>query len=1143
MITLVDIFPSVVHGTTEYYVKAKESTVVSCPGEPCHIFDHYLSIGDHYTWSNIAIIFLPGNHIMSQSLHVRNSNSVQLISFHPATSIRNLSVNIHCTRVANFQFNNVLNVTVDGLGFHDCGVPLSFLTHSFSITCLGTLCFYNVRNIWLNHMVVYNSFTFAIQVEYAFKQQNASEKHLVINKSSLKAGVEEGAALYISAENSKELFVKVSDSILTSTQEGLHFISSQTVAVIDITNCLVTGNTICGLYFELYLASRNSWIHIIIQNSIIKNNVVRKDDTGAGLTIYMGERAERDPSIMIKNVSFLGNKNHAVGKTPAIVALYKARNVIFIDCKFQDSRGTSVRAYMSTFSLNGTNSFVNNSASEGGAVALLENSHLIINNSTETLFLNNYASGTGGAIFVYNSYPLFGALSVNDMIDRCSFMFNDTDAVDIVLNFTNNTGKDGGDVIYGENSYACGFQRLSFLNVIEGIIPVTKGIQLHFNSDKKGSFSLVSSDPMRACVCKNGRPECTDMFLNVTKYPGETFNISAVVVGENFGTVTGAVYSKFLPLGKDRMAPRLEELQHFQRIMRLARCTNLQYTVLSENEEEVMVLTAKDVTTLYYGSKDEVNSLLVEYKIDGHPSRDLLKYPVYINITLLSCPLGFMLHRSQHRCVCHVQLDEHNILCNISDQTVHRSRFMWINASFVGNKTNGVIIHKYCPFDYCKHEEMNVNLENPDSQCAFNHAGILCGACQKGLSLMLGSSQCSYCSNMHLILLVPFAIAGFALVFFLKCLNLTVSQGTINGLIFYANIIKANEAVFFPPGDANMLTVFISWLNLDLGIETCFFNGLNGYWKTWLQFVFPVYIWIISATIIVVSYYSSLAAKTFGNNSVPVLATLFLLSYAKLLRTIITTLTFTFLYNPDGSERTVWSYDGNIPYLSSSHIPLFIIAIAFLIFILLPYTGVLLFKQYLQKYSNYKFLKWITRMKPFFDAYYGPYQDKHWYQVGILLLIRVILLLTFAISQDPNNGLVVTNIAATLILLSRTVLGDVYRLWYLSIWENSFILNMIVLSLATLYIRSSGGNQAALVYTAVGTTFIQFIVVVFYQLQMRLRKILQQQSYLKFKPNKTLCRRHIENETLDQGQQLQVFSQPTQTIVALHELREPLLTD
>ena len=55
------------------------------------------------------------------------------------------------------------------------------------------------------------------------------------------------------------------------------------------------------------------------------------------------------------------------------------------------------------------------------------------------------------------------------------------------------------------------------------------------------------------------------------------------------------------------------------------------------------------------------------------------------------------------------------------------------------------------------------------------------------------------------ILLIPFTRAGFALVFFLTFLNLTVSQGTTNGLIFYVNIVKANQAVFFPPGDTNML--------------------------------------------------------------------------------------------------------------------------------------------------------------------------------------------------------------------------------------------------------------------------------------------------------------------------------------------------
>ena len=74
------------------------------------------------------------------------------------------------------------------------------------------------------------------------------------------------------------------------------------------------------------------------------------------------------------------------------------------------------------------------------------------------------------------------------------------------------------------------------------------------------------------------------------------------------------------------------------------------------------------------------------------------------------------------------------------------------------------------------------------------------------------------------------------------------------------------------------------WTSTWVSGHALLIDGLNGYWKTWLQFVFTVYTWIITAIIIVASHYSSMAAKIFGNKSVPVLATLFLLSYAKLLK-------------------------------------------------------------------------------------------------------------------------------------------------------------------------------------------------------------------------------------------------------------------
>ena len=72
---------------------------------------------------------------------------------------------------------------------------------------------------------------------------------------------------------------------------------------------------------------------------------------------------------------------------------------------------------------------------------------------------------------------------------------------------------------------------------------------------------------------------------------------------------------------------------------------------------------------------------------------------------------------------------------------------------------------------------------------------------------------------------------------FIQVLDLTVAVGTINGLIFYANVIKSYDSLFFLPDQKSILTVFISWLNLNLGIETCFISGLDGYAKTWMQFI------------------------------------------------------------------------------------------------------------------------------------------------------------------------------------------------------------------------------------------------------------------------------------------------------------------
>ena len=180
-------------------------------------------------------------------------------------------------------------------------------------------------------------------------------------------------------------------------------------------------------------------------------------------------------------------------------------------------------------------------------------------------------------------------------------------------------------------------------------------------------------------------------------------------------------------------------------------------------------------------------------------------------------------------------------------------------------------------------------------------------------------------------LLLAFAAAGVVLVFFIVALNLTVTQGLINGLIFYANIVWAYKEllVFSKVQDNNFLVflqVFVAWLNLDFGIETCFFVGLDAYWKTWLQFLFPFYIWAIAGVITVACRYSSHLTNLIGSRAVPLLATLFLLSYMKLLRTIIDAISVAVIIQyPQNTSYVVWYLDGNLRYCQHPHIYLFIV--------------------------------------------------------------------------------------------------------------------------------------------------------------------------------------------------------------------------
>ena len=790
-------------------------------------------------------------------------------------------------------------------------------------------------------------------------------------------------------------------------------------------------------------------------------------------------------STLLYNSSFTGVISQNIFSTedptslPAVIVLLQS-TLLVSGCDFTRNSISAIAAYASNITVSGDLTFSNNKAFAGTAFILIHDSIIISTENSHIYFLNNRATNNGGVFYITGNNVYLDKNKFGYYSRSTCFLNTEGSRSQTRFTFVNNSAGKRGDILYGGHVV---FSLDGDWNCLENFKNIS-------NISQNG-LSIISSDPSRVCLCtETGQPDCLVIVDPTphTVYPGQNITISAVVVGQDFGTVPGSAYAQFLL--KD-ILPQLTPGQQVQGVTQ-HNCNKLHYTIFSQGEvsEAVLVLTAQDshVSKSFNRHSYAIAFGFSQYSY-GTLTTPLIVYssnPVYIDVSLLPCPPGFML--TTDKCDCDALMQQmHGVQCHIQEQTIGRSGLLWVGIIQSDTRTKGTIAAtEYCPLDYCNREEGNVTLSEPDSQCNYNHSGTLCGGCQPGLSLALGSAQCLQCSNKYLALLIPLTLAGPVLVFSIKLLDLTISQGTLNGLIFYANVIKANEYIFFSQEQTNPLTVFIAWLNLDLGVETCFFQGLTAYSKTWLQFVFPFYIWSIAGLIIILARYSDKVAKVMGNNSVPVLATLFLLSYAKLFRTIITALSYTMVYTSHG-PKAVWTADGNVDYLGREHAPLFATSVVVFLFLWLPYTLLLFFGQWLHRCNCRLTVRMLMRIKPFLDAHYGPLKSKHCYWFGTLLLVRAAILLISALVPANRSSIVVLCVLVSAVALAY--FGQfVNRNLAVAMFDIASFMNLVLLTGAYSFVTTAGGDLAVSTYLLVGVAFLQFVGLILFKLFFILRQ-------------------------------------------------------
>ena len=754
-------------------------------------------------------------------------------------------------------------------------------------------------------------------------------------------------------------------------------------------------------------------------------------------------------------------------------------------------RGAGIHAASSTIAVHqpGKLMLAWNNAEFGGGMYLETNSKLYILKRKRQLSLTNdkyYLNFTsnhanyGGAVYV-SDYTNSGTCSPD----------NECFIQTIALHLNTHENLNTINILFSENTASNLFGGLMDRCIPSPFAEVYSKQRIHYSgityleniSNINRPFHSISSQPVRVCFCNSdteNEPDCSYQFQTISAKKGEAFKVSVVAVDQ----VNSPMDANITTVISSSSGAGFSEGQQTQSVN--SSCRNLTYNVISPHTYETMKLFA-----------------------DGPcESAVLSTIQVTIQFTDCTCPVGFE-PRSKEKsptrceCICDSELPPDITNCDYTNSSVIR-----VNTNYWITYTNdtdppGFIKYTNCPFDYCvlstENVSMNFNLLNgADTQCAYNRTGILCGTCSGNASVSLASSRCLPCRShwpaVCAVILISAIIAGILLVAALLALNMTVSVGLINGFIFYANIVSAGSGVFFPSSEPSFPSVFIAWLNLDIGIDVCFINGLDTYIKTWLQLAFPLYIISLVIMVILISAYSPRFAGLIAKRDpISTLATLILLSYAKMLSVMITALSFAVLEYPDGKREMVWLPDGSIKYFRGKHIPLALVALL-IIFIGLPFTILLFLWQWIARAPRWKIFNWTrrTRLNIFIATYHIPHNSKHRYWTGLLLLVRVVLYVTASVtvSSNPQTFPLMTVILIGGMILFKGLFGlRVYKNLFVDIVDTVLYFNLHALAAFTLYeFKKNVSKQTAVAYTSTIITLILFIGSICYHVCLVIKK-------------------------------------------------------
>ena len=747
---------------------------------------------------------------------------------------------------------------------------------------------------------------------------------------------------------------------------------------------------------------------------------------------------------------------------------------------FSNNYGSVISSKSSNVYLSGNLTFNNNYATNGPAVLLVGSCQLHFMSEVIAKFTNNWAELMGGAIHARGDGKC--AIQIDSKVEQV--MFSDNEA------------RRAGISIYAEPIFSCYINKSDFLKSPNE----TMAYYYHyFNFTKtksKSSLLQISTIPQTLT-------EYADKRSPLQIYPGQEIYYCISARDAYDRNVYSTIAIDIVRNYSRHNIPKTIKLwlsfdDQEQLIQEGKNCTNISVTVHTN-----------DNSTIIYGK-----IIFSLYRQSGILTKIVKIYP---------CPLGFDLNKTTGVCELSSSFDnlrKHHhftvpIIGNVSSQTITRlfTFISWAGTIEYENKTKTQFgVSLACPIGYCNSNQTlsyfysgdlssNQSFKLSDGitdyhppLCLYQREGTLCGRCSEGLSVVFGSTECQHCSNTWIALVSIYLVTGPLLIYLLYALKLTLTSGTLNGIIFYAQaancgLLDMLRYHFFKSsldGLSRFAIFIIHVLNLETGLPRCFYNGMTELWKAFLTFMFPLYLLTIVIVLIILSRFSPKLSNRIAHSSVQVLVTVVHLSFSKLILQLINVMTPAVVYTPN-DVNYVWYLDGTVKYGGYSHRILMIVTLIVVLGLLLPYVLLLLFAKPLRPLAcTNKYLR------PLLEAIHAPYKEgkQYWFILRLLLLCAMHGVYAKYRATDLYSLLVTTNLMLVIFLVFQAYIKP-FRSKLINLLDSGLVMNITLIYLTYWYFFQKKNPLMIKIisFSSVFLTFVTLVMVIVYHVLWVCKKL------------------------------------------------------